>query len=71
MFSVEINRLPVTNYDEMDNVTGDISGFSRKYYKENFEMIDAFYQQNRTLAQQLSYSKSAFNPLRLYMDENV
>jgi hypothetical protein len=71
MFSVEINRPPVTNYDEMENVTSDISGFARRYYKENFEMIDAFYQQNRTLAQQLSYSKSAFNPLRLYMDENV
>jgi hypothetical protein len=55
----------------MDNVTGDISGFSRKYYKENFEMIEAFYRQNKTLAQQLSYSKSIFNPLRLYMDENI
>jgi len=71
MFSVEINRLPVTNYDEMENVTSDFSGFARRYYKENFEMIEAFYQQNKTLAQQLSYSKSAFNPLRLYMDENI
>jgi hypothetical protein len=70
MFSVEINRPPVTNYDEMENVTTDISGFSRRYYKENFDMIEAFYRQNRTLAQQLSYSKSVFNPLRLYIDEN-
>ena len=70
MFSVEINRLPVTNYDEMDNVTSDFPGFSRKYYKKNLDMIEDFYRQNRTLAQQLSYSKSAFKPLRLYIDEN-
>jgi hypothetical protein len=71
MFAVEIGRPPVTNYEDMVIVTSDLPGFGRKYYKENFDMIEAFYQQNATLAQQLSYSKSAFNPLRLYIDENI
>jgi hypothetical protein len=71
MFAVEINRPPVTNYEDAVIVTTDLPGFGRKYYKDNFEMIEAFYQQNKTLAQQLSYSKSAFNPLRLYIDENI
>jgi hypothetical protein len=71
MFAVEINRPPITNYEDAVIVTNDLPGFGRKYYKENFEMIEAFYRQNKTLAQQLSYSKSAFNPLRLYIDENI
>jgi hypothetical protein len=71
MFAVEINRPPVTNYEDAVIVTKDLPGFARKYYKENYDMIKAFYQQNKTLAQQLSYSKSAFNPLRLYIDENI
>ena len=71
MFSVEINRPPVKSYDEMSNVTGNLAAFSRTYYKDNFEIIEAFCKQNKKLAYELSYAKTAFNPLRLYIDENL
>jgi hypothetical protein len=71
MFSVEINRPPVKSYDDRSDVNGDLAAFSRTYYKENFEMIEAFCKQNKKLAYELSYVKTAFNPLRLYIDENL
>lgn len=71
MFSVEINRPPVKSYHEQSNVTGSLAAFSRKCCDDNFDTIAAFFQQNRTLAYQLSYAKTAFNPLRLFADENL
>jgi hypothetical protein len=71
MFSVEINRPPVKSYHEQSNVTGDLAAFSRKCCDDNFDTIAAFFQQNRVLAYELSYAKTAFNPLRLYADENL
>jgi hypothetical protein len=70
MFSVEINRPPITNYDDQESVTGGLAAFSRKYYEDNFAMIEAFCKQNKKLAYALSYAKTAFNPLRLYIEEN-
>jgi len=71
MFAIEINRAPVNNYDEMKSVTGDMAAFSKTYYRDNFDMIEAFYKQNKTLATELSYVNTAFNPIRLYKDENL
>jgi len=71
MFSVEINRPPIKSYEEMKNVTGDVAAFSRAYYKDNFEIIAAFCKQNKKLAYDLSYAKTSFNPLRMYIDENL
>lgn len=71
MFSIEINRPPINNYVDMKNVTGNVGAFSKTYYKENFDIIAAFCKQNRKLAYDLSYTKVAFNPLRLYIDENL
>lgn len=71
MFSVEVNRPPINNYEEQISVPNDWAGFSKKYYKENFEMIETFCRQNRNLAHRISYARTAFNPLRLYIDENL
>lgn len=72
MFSVQINRPPINSYDEMEDVKkSDLAAFSRTYCNDNFEMIEAFCKQNKKLAYDLSYAKTAFNPLRLYIDENL
>jgi hypothetical protein len=71
IFAVEINRRPIKGYTEMFDVKGDLTAFSRKWYQENFEIIEAFCEQNKKLAYELSYVKTAFNPLRLYIEENL
>jgi hypothetical protein len=71
IFAVEINRHPVNNYDDNQDVQGDLTKFSRKYYQDNFDMIQAFCKQNRSLAYELSDIKTAFNPIRQYIDENI
>ena len=71
MYSVEVNRPPIRSYNETSNITGNLAAFSRKYYKDNFEIIADFCKQNKKLAYELSYAKVAFNPLRLYIEENL
>jgi hypothetical protein len=66
MFSVEINRAPVTSYNDYSTVK-DV----RAYYKDNYDLIETFCRQNKKLAYELSYAKTAFNPLRLYIEENL
>ena len=72
MFSVEMNRPPIKSYDEMAPIKkGDVAAFTRTFCDDHAEMIGTFCQQNRDLAVQLSYAKTAFNPLRMYIDENL
>jgi hypothetical protein len=71
MFSLEIGRPAVHSYDDESNVTGDLTAFSRSYYKDNFDWIEAFCKQNRDLAVELSHVQTAFNPLRIYIEENT
>ena len=72
MFSVETNRPANQSYTDNSPIAKDkLAAFSRKSYEDNFDIIEAFCKQNRKLAYDLSYAKTAFNPLRLYIDENV
>jgi hypothetical protein len=71
IFSVEINRPVVNNYNEQTPYSGDLAIFSTKYYKDNFDMIEKFHKQNMEVALELSNVKVAFNPLRQYIDENT
>jgi hypothetical protein len=69
IFSVEINRRPIVDYVHGTAKTGDLAVFSREYYDENFEMIEAFCRQNKNLAVKLARVKTVFNPVFQYMDE--
>lgn len=68
IFSVETNRRPINDYVHGDAVTGDLATFSREFYDEQFEMIEAFCKQNANLAMKLARVKSAFNPLLQYFN---
>jgi hypothetical protein len=72
MYSVEMNRPPITNYEDMAPVAkADVAAFSRSFCDDYAEMIGTFCRQNRNLALELSNAKTAFNPLRTYIDENL
>jgi hypothetical protein len=69
IFSVEINRRPIVNYVLGTKMTGNLAVFSREYYDENYEMIEAFCRQNKNFAVKLARVKTAFNPVFQYMEE--
>lgn len=72
MYSVEMNRPPITSYEDMSPIKKrDVTAFSRSFCDDHAEMIGTFCRQNRKLALELSYAKTAFNPLRTYIDENL
>lgn len=71
IYSLEINRPVINNYDDQQPVTANLPAFSTRIYKEKFDMIDAFFKQNRPLAAELARINVAFNPLRQYADENL
>jgi hypothetical protein len=68
IYSVETNRRPINDYVHGDPVTSDLATFSRDYYDEQFEMIEAFCKQNSNLAIKLARVKSAFNPVLQYFN---
>ncbi|TXL77513.1 hypothetical protein FHP25_08755 [Vineibacter terrae] len=71
MFSAEIHRDLISDYNIRNTIAAnsDLAAFSRDYYEENEDMVEAFCRQSKQFALRLALVDTVFNPPRQYFEK--